>query len=345
MLNEATFPPPVPPKIPRSKPRSNRRFWIIIVILVLALIYVISKNTDDSDSENAFGTSMGKDECPKMKETWSYGTGNTKVIRIPLRGMIVLGGNKQLFQSNTGSADSVLKAIHRATHDPDVRAIIMDIDSGGGGITASDILYKALLNFKAKEKDRKVISIFGDVSASGAYYIAMASDYIMAHPTSITGSIGVLIQTLDMRGLGEKIGIKSRTIKSGKNKDILNPFEELTEEQRAILQGIVDELQNRFVSVVAKGRNQTEETVRKIADGRILSASQALDLELIDQIGYWNDSMTITASLLAVDNIKVYSYEEEFSLSALFNGDIKWSPVSSLYHQLSQTRLLYLWQL
>ena len=346
MSNE-TIPPPVPPRIPRNKPKPkrNRKLWFFIGALILAIIYLISKDSDDSDSKTSFGISMGADECPEMKETWSYGSGNTKVIRIPLRGMITLNGEKQIFQSGSGSADSALKSIRRATQDNDVHAIIMDIDSGGGGITASDIIYNALIDFKAKRKNRKVISIFGDVSASGAFYIAMASDHIIAHPTSITGSIGVLIQSLDLQGLGEKIGIKNRTIKSGKNKDTLNPFEELTEEQRIIIQGIVDELQNRFVSIVAKGRDQSEETIREIADGRILSATQALDLNLIDQIGYWDDTMDTTAELLSVDNIIVYRYEQEFSFSSLFTGDIKWSPISSIYHKLSQTRLLYLWQL
>ena len=143
---------------------------------------------------------------------------------------------------NASSASAALRAIKRATHDPDVEGILLEVDSGGGGITASDILYESLQEFRDADTDRVVVAIFGDVAASGAYYISLAADHIIAHPTTITGSIGVLMQSINARQLGEKIGVHDVTIKSGKNKDILNPLQDLTEEQRALLQGIVDDL-------------------------------------------------------------------------------------------------------
>lgn len=334
-----------------EKKQSRRGcLWAVIILQSLALLVVLliavgTALVGMSLNRPTASRRMGKDEYPVLKEIWSYGSGDTKVIRIPLQGMIFLGGDNGLFSSIANSSVIALKSIRRATHDPDVRAIILEIDSGGGGITASDIIYKALLDFKAAAKKRKVIAVFGDTAASGAYYIAVASDHIVAHPTTITGSIGVLMQTLNVRGLGEKIGVKDVTIKSGKNKDILNPFGELTEEQKAMLQGVVDEFYERFISLVVDGRNLSEEAVRELADGRIFTASSALKLGLIDQIGYWEDALIEAARLLGVDDIKVYRYQEEFSFSDVLKGFQMWNPASGLLRKASHTRLLYLWQM
>ncbi|MFC1462434.1 signal peptide peptidase SppA [Verrucomicrobiota bacterium] len=339
----------LPPDIPRApqalgEPPRRRRsgkahLYAIIVVesLLLALIFL-------GGMLDSLGREKGKDEFPEMDEIWSYGAGETKVVRIPLRGMIALGGDKPLFGSDAGSADSALKAIRRATHDEEVKAIIMDIDSGGGGITASDILYKALMEFKAAKAGRKIVSIFGDVAASGGYYVAMASDHVVARPTSITGSIGVLIQSFDLRGLGEKVGVKNITIKSGRNKDILNPLVELTEEQRTLLQDIVNELHTHFISIVAESRSQPIETIGELADGRIFTASRALNLKLVDQIGYWEDVMKETSQLLGVKEIKVFRYQQDVGFMSLLEGRTAWDPTSGLYSKLSRTRLLYLWQ-
>jgi protease-4 len=291
------------------------------------------------------GQTMGADEYPELEEVWSYGSGATKVVRIPLTGMILLGERDGFFSSTVGCADQALRSIQRATHDPDVKAIILEINSGGGEITSSDILYNALKDFKKGRPDRRVVAVMGDVAASGAYYVALAADHIVAHPTTITGSIGVLIQTVNIRELGQKIGIKDVTIKSGENKDILNPFGELTEEQRAMLQGLVDELHDRFVMLVGDSRHLIEDDVRRFADGRVFTATKAVDLGLVDQIGYWNEAMAKTAELVGVTEVKVYRYEERFSFSAFLKAFGKWNPVSELLAAGSRSRLMYMWQL
>lgn len=335
-----------------ERTRESRRgcLWAVIVLQSLALLVVFSivvglVLVGISLNPPMKRRGVGKDEYPDLKEVWSYGAGQTKVVRIPLQGMIFLGKDDGLFSSVMGSSVMALKSIRRATHDPDARAIILEINSGGGGITASDVIYNALLDFKAAQKGRKVIAVFGDTAASGAYYVALAADHIIAHPTTVTGSIGALMQTLNIRGLGEKIGVKDVTIKSGKDKDILNPFGELTLEQREMLQALVDEFHNRFVSLVASGRNLSETTVRSLANGEVFTASRALKLGLIDQIGYWENAMSKTAEFLHVDNVKVYRYEEEFSFSGFLKAVQPWKPTVDLVRKISRTRLLYLWQL
>ncbi|HAS84181.1 MAG TPA: signal peptide peptidase SppA [Verrucomicrobia bacterium] len=219
-----------------------------------------------------------------------------------------------------------LQAIRRATYDPEVRAIIMEIDSGGGGITASDILYNAMLNFRAADTTRQVITLCGDMAASGAYYIALASDHIIAHPTTVTGSIGVIIQGLNFRELAQRHGVADMTFKSGANKDLLNPLGESSAAQQAIVQNVVDDMHKRFVSLVATRRKIPETALVPLTDGRIFTASHALELELIDEIGYWEDAVNRTATLLGVPDICVYRYDESVSLMSLLQVTSRLNP-------------------
>jgi len=236
-----------------------------------------------------------------------------------------------------------LTCIQDATVDEEVRAIILEIDSPGGEVTASDQIYRALMRFKEARKGRKVIALLGDVAASGGYYIAVAADYIVAHPTTLTGSIGVLISTLNVKELADKIGIRDVTVKSGENKDMLNPFREVREGELKLLQEAVDEMHGRFVSLVARGRGLSEAEVREVADGRILTARQALDVKLVDQIGYWEDVMAKTAEILGVPAVKVFRYEFKLTwLERLLMSRSDLAFWKALLEPQSP-RLMYLW--
>lgn len=257
---------------------------------------------------------MGQDESPYMEETWSSGCGTVKVVRIPVSGTIMLGDSSWY----AGNANTVLRSIRRATHDPEVEGLLLEINSGGGGITDSDILFKALQDFKAKQEGRVVVSIMGDVAASGAYYIALASDCILAHPTTLTGSIGVIMQSYNFKDLAAKLGVQDVTIKSGANKDLLNPFQEVKPEQREILQKVISAMHDRFVTLVAENRKLPKETVVPLADGRVFLADEALRLRLIDGIGYGEDAQVKIAELLDTPSVKVYRYDEQVTLMDLF---------------------------
>jgi protease-4 len=292
---------------------------------------------------HASSCEMGEDEFPDMVETWSGGQGDVKVVRIPVEGMIMLGGNAWY----TGNADTVLRSIRRATHDPDVKGLLIEINSGGGGITDSDIIYKALLDFKAEQEGRVVVSLMGDVAASGAYYIALASDRILAHPTTLTGSIGVIMQSYNIKDLAAKLGVQDVTIKSGANKDLLNPFQEVKPEQRELLQKVIASMHARFVSLVVENRKLPKETVEPLADGRVFAADEALASKLIDGIGYDADARKAIAGLLDVDDVQIFRYAEQVTLMDLFSSrpgiglatDIK----KALGEGLGNGRLMYRW--
>jgi protease-4 len=149
-----------------------------------------------------------------------------------------------------------------------------------------------------------------------------------------------------VKGLGDQYGVKLETIKSGANKDILSPFEMLTEEQRALLQQVVDEMQERFVSLIVQSRrNMTEAEVRGIADGRVFTARQALEYKVIDEIGYWDDVVARTSELLGVEDVKVYRYSQPFRLSSLLGAAAQSLPMSrSSLERLTGTRITYMWQ-
>lgn len=305
------------------KPRRRGPGCLVTLILLIAAVTAAAWFLPPPPKDSMLGTwfsgrtpEIGEDECPSMNETWSEGRGSNKVVRIPLTGMIMLGDKGSVF-SPAGSSDMALRSIRRATHDPEVKAIIMEIDSGGGGITASDIIYKALLDFKASNAQRRVVTLCGDTAASGAYYIALASDCIIAHPTTITGSIGVIIQSINIREFAQRHGVSDVTFKSGENKDLLNPMGELSAQEKEIVQSVVDEMYHRFVGLVATHRLIDESDLIPLADGRIFTAKAALDFHLIDEIGYWQDAVKRVAVLLDVPDVIIYRYNESFSVFEL----------------------------
>ena len=316
---------------------------------VLAYFGLASEGLDMGEFSRSFhgkGVSgMGEDECPHMLEKWSSGSGTTRVVRVPVTGMIMLtpsswGGGR--------NAVTALRSIRRATHDATVKALILEVNSGGGGITASDIIYKALLDFKAAQPERKIVVVMGDMAASGAYYISLPADYILAHPTTVTGSIGVIMQTYNFKELAAKIGVTDVTIKSGKNKDFFNPVQDVNPEQMAIMQSVIVSMHDRFVSLIVENRKLSKEVVGKLADGRVYLADEAVKNGLIDGIGYYQDAEKKVAELLGADEgIKVLRYQDQITLSDILGGGgpgIGMNLERLLQGQHNGSGLMYLWK-
>ena len=201
----------------------------------------------------------------------------------------------------------VREELTMAAADPAVRALVVRINSAGGTVTAADVIYRELDLFK-RMTGRPVVAVMLDVAASGGYYIALAADTIVAHPTSVTGSIGVLMVTLSAEGLLQKLGLSTTTIKSAERKDMGSPFRALTDEERKIFQSVIDSLYGQFVAKLAESRKLPLETARRVADGRIYTAQQALDLKLIDRIGYMPDAIEVAKRAMGVEEARVVVY-------------------------------------
>ena len=327
-----------------SNKRSNVGCWIVIAILGVILFGSFLTNIGltavlFSGGSSSVSRDRPQDQFPEYDEVWSYGQGDTKVVRIGLEGVIVRGRQERIFGSDPDMVESILSQIRAATLDNEVKAIILEVNSPGGGVTPSDEIYAALMAFKRADEDRTILVFVRDLCASGGYYAAMAGDYIMAEPTAIVGSVGVIMQTLNMKGLGEKLGLSSVTIASGKNKDMLNPFEAVNPQHLKMLQELVDSMQDRFASIVEASRGLDS---RELLDGRVFDVAQALENNLIDGVGYWDDAVGKLADLLDVDDLHIVRYAQEpgFFDSLLSSK----TPKVPDFHAVESGRFLYLWK-
>jgi len=248
----------------------------------------------------------------------------------------------------------VKEALEKAGKDPDMAGVILRINSPGGTVTASDTILHELLAFKTRKKIPLYACITG-VGTSGGYYIATAADEISAHPTAITGSIGVLFMRFNVEGLLTKIGVSEKNIKSGDKKDFLSPFRPATAEEEKIIQEIINNLHQRFVDVVLArpGSPLTREQLERLADGRIFTAEQAKAARLIDRVGYLDDAVTAMKNKLNLKDAKVVSYHRPGSYrGTIYSGPALESPqVINLINVnadglelLSGTEFLYLWE-
>jgi protease-4 len=218
-----------------------------------------------------------------------------------------------LFGSREGTVAHVKDVLELAKDDEKVKAILLRIDSPGGGVTASDVIYHELTKWK-EEQQKPVVALFMDTAASGGYYIAQAADRIVAHPTAVTGSIGVIAFLPNVSGLADKIGVKVTAVKSGPLKDMGNPFRPLEADEQRVFQNLINDMYEKFVAVVATGRKKaglTPDDVRKLADGRVYTAQDAKKTRLVDEIGYFEDALRATKTLAGVKDAKVVTYERK----------------------------------
>jgi protease-4 len=194
-------------------------------------------------------------------------------------------------------SSGIIEELQLYLEDEGVKAIILRIDSPGGGVGPSQEIHREILKGKSK---KKVVTSMGSVAASGGYYIACASDLIVANPGTITGSIGVLMQFSNFEELLKKIGIKGMVLKSGEHKDIGSPFREMTPEEKRIMQEVLDNVHQQFIQAVADGRKLDYSKVVQIADGRILTGEQAKNFGLVDKMGNLQDTIDITAKMVGI---------------------------------------------
>ena len=232
-----------------------------------------------------------------------------KILVVDIDGTISSALETGLFAREKSVVARVFERLERAAADPQVKAVILRLDTPGGEVTASDIIYHEVLRFKERT-GRPVIGLMMSVAASGGYYIASACDVILAHPSTITGSIGVISVFPSVESLMSKVGVKVNVIKSGPAKDSGSPFRDMTEDDKKLFQTIIDEYYEGFLAVVATGRKGkiAEADLRKIADGRVYTAPQALKLGLIDAIGYFDDAFAKARGLASLKSAKVVSY-------------------------------------
>ncbi|MGV7228648.1 MAG: signal peptide peptidase SppA [Nitrospirales bacterium] len=285
-------------------PRWKRVFWMILAALVLFMI--------------------GKSILPELLEAGKEGVA---IVRV--EGPIL-------------DSYQTVEELKTFADDPLVKAIVIRIDSPGGGVAPSQEIYNAVKRVR-RENNKTVVASMGTVAASGGYYIAVATDRILANPGTLTGSIGVIMQMANFQELLEKIGVKSVVVKTGKFKDLGSPFRPMVEEERQLLESVMNDTLSQFIEAVAEGRSMDTAEVEQLADGRVFTGRQARSVLLIDEIGDLQDAIKLAGELGGIEGTprvlettKPFSFQE--LLESTFLGGIR-----SLAPSRFSSPLLYLW--
>ena len=213
-----------------------------------------------------------------------------------------------------------IEELRRFRDNPSIKAVVLRIDSPGGGVVPSQEIHTEVL--KARKDGRlKVVASMGNLAASGGYYIAAATDRIVANPGTLTGSIGVIMELANVQGLLEKVGVQSVVIKSGRYKDLASPFRAMSKEDRVLLQRVLDDVHDQFIQAVAAGRALNVEEVRPLADGRIFTGRQARTAKLVDELGDLQDAIKLAARMVGIEGEpRVVEPRKRFSLRDLLEN-------------------------
>ena len=288
-----------------SERRSKK--WVLVLGLVVLLICGASVIVAALAVIAVSSSSYGGD---------GPGVGDAVAI-IRVEGVIASGGSSTSYIGGAFS-DEIVKYLARAEADDWVKAIVLRIDSPGGGVVASNEIYERLL-----EINKPIVASMGETAASGGYYVACAADKIVANPATMTGSIGVISQIVGLEELLEKVGVEVIVIKSGSHKDIGGFHRDMTEEERALFQAMIDEVYRGFVQIVALSRRLPEERVRELADGRAYTGQQAQQLGLVDELGNLPRAVELAAEMGGIKGEpRLVEYRREPSLFDLLFGMI-----------------------
>jgi len=302
----------------------NRKRWIALAVaialfIISSLVSVISSLMTKDAGKWSEGW-LALVEQNFSEEVLKDGDPSKKIVVLEVNGVIQdTDEASSLFSTEGYNHRNFLQMIEQAKNDDTVKAIVLRVNSPGGGVVESAEIHDQLV--KLKEETKKPIYVsMGSMAASGGYYISTAADKIFASPDTLTGSLGVIMQSLNYEGLAKKYGVEMVTIKSGPYKDIMNPARKMTEEERKILQSLIQNAYDGFVKVISEGRHLPESEVRKIADGRIYDGRQAKQLKLIDEFGYLDDTIAAMKKDHRLGKAQVVKYTSDFGFGSLFNA-------------------------
>ena len=262
--------------------KKDKRLWIVLGVVIILVI----------------GACAGMAVLVSLATTGRGMALGDAVAIVRVEGVIVSGSAPVgPFDGGGGAySDQIVEHLEQAQKDSSVKAIVLRINSPGGSVVASDEIYQQMLKM-----EKPIVVSMGELAASGGYYISAPADLVMANPATLTGSIGVITQIPNLEELMEKIGVEVVVIKSGIHKDEGSPFREMTEEEEAIWQAIIDEAYSQFVAIVVEGRGLPEEKVREIADGRVYTGKQAMELGLVDELGNLPQAIDRAAELGGIE--------------------------------------------
>ena len=323
-----TIPVPKPPKPPRESEGASFFSKIVMVVkgiasmftnvvkilfAIVGILFLISLISE---------LSTGDQETATYQEVL-YGQGPETIAVIDLNGMILdavpQGPFDYVTESQLITPRRVLKLLEGIKSNPDVKAVILRINSPGGSVTASDEIYQTIKRFR-EETQIPVIVSQGEIAASGGYYISLAGDTIVSDTTTLTGSIGVIASMLNFQELANEYGVKEIAITSGNNKNFFSPYQEMTEEERVIMQRLIDEAYVQFLSRIKESREVNESVLNELADGRPLTGKQAYEARLVDELGNLHDSIELAREQTGYPDAQVIEYTDQGIFEGLFGA-------------------------
>jgi protease IV len=291
-------------------------FFVSVVINFLSSFAFKGIETDFTDF-------MASAEQPFTEEVIDEGNELKKIVILDVNGVIQDTGETGSFLQGSGyNHQDFMKKLNYIKEDDSVKGVIIKVNTPGGGVVESAEIHDKLAEIHEKSKKPVYISM-GSMAASGGYYIATAAKKIYASPETMTGSLGVIMEGINYEGLADKYGVDFVTIKSGKHKDIMSPTRKMTEEERQILQSMINNSYEGFVKVISEGRNLPVDQVKKIADGRVYDGRQAKELNLIDGFGYLDDVVQQMKTQEKLKGAQVVRYSDSLGLGSLFTMQAK----------------------
>jgi protease-4 len=305
----------------------NNKRWVALSIAIglflVSIVFQFATNIATTDFEEAFVFW----DRPFDENVIEEGNINEKIAVLHVEGVIQDVSTNELLSSAAYNHKGFLDMLQHAAMDDTVEAIILRVNTPGGGVVESAEIHDQIVEIQ-EEYEKPVYISMGNTAASGGYYISASADKIVAHPATVTGSIGVIMESINFGELAEDLGIDFNTLKSGEYKDIMSATRDMTEEEFEILQTIIDEMYDDFVQVIANGRGMDENEVRNLGDGRVYTGQQAYENGLVDDLGSMDDTMSMIRDDYDLQQASVIEYEANAGFSQYLMGAMQ-STISS----------------
>ncbi|GAB3803277.1 signal peptide peptidase SppA [Virgibacillus kimchii] len=328
----------------------NNKRWLALAVAVglffVSIGFQFTANMAATDIEEVFGFW----DRPFDENVIEEGDFNEKIAVLHVEGVIQDISTNDLLSSSVYNHKGFLEMLEQAAMDDTVEGIILRVNTPGGGVVESAEIHDQIVEIQ-EEYDKPVYISMGNTAASGGYYISAPADKIIAHPATVTGSIGVIMESINFGELAEDLGIDFNTITSGEYKDIMSSTRDMTEAEFEILQTIIDEMYDDFVQVIAEGRGMDDNEVRRLGDGRIYTGKQAFENGLVDDLGSMNDTITMLREDYGLQQASVIEYEanvgfRQFLAGAMqntFSGESDIMGIKEILRQSNAPSAMYLY--
>lgn len=327
--------------------------WIALAVAATLIVVSIGINTMSwifTRDWNSLINDVAATQETYQTNVIEQGSGKDRIAVLKVDGVIQDTGAASIFAGTEYNHRSFMAQLEEVRNDQSVKGIVLSVNSPGGGVLESADIYDALRELQTT-REIPVYVAMGGMAASGGYYISAPAEKIFVHPETITGSIGVIMQSINYGKLAEKYGVEFPTIKSGPYKDIMSSTREMKPEERAMLQEMIDDSYDRFVEIIAEGRQMSEQNVRKVADGRIMNGRQAIEVGLADDFGKTGDVIEAMKADYKLENATVFefgpvdNFASLFALKAhdMFGGDVETAIMKKILTEHQAPRMMYLY--